>query len=74
MPGAAPLVFGLCHSAISSSARHVHGPGAGVDAGTAALDFAFIEGCHLCSLGWQGRRSHRDAILGPMCVFQRFGG
>jgi hypothetical protein len=29
--------------------------------------------CRLWSLGWQGRRPRRDAVLGPMCVLLRFG-
>jgi hypothetical protein len=27
----------------------------------------------LWSLGWQGRRPRRDAVLGPVCVLLRFG-
>jgi hypothetical protein len=63
-----PLVFGLCGSSFSSSARHVHSPRAGVDARAAALDFAYFEWCRLWPLGWQGRWPRRDAVLGPVCL------
>jgi hypothetical protein len=29
--------------------------------------------CRLWSLGWQGHRPRWDAVLGPVCVLQRFG-
>jgi hypothetical protein len=69
-----PLVLGFCDSTFLSSARHVRGPGAGVDVGAAASDFTFIKGCRLWPLGSQGRWPSRDAILGPVSVLQRFGG
>jgi hypothetical protein len=47
------LTIGLSLLTTLSSARHVRGPGACVDVGAAAPEFAFVVGCWLWSHGLQ---------------------
>jgi hypothetical protein len=52
-PGTLLLAIGLCLLTTLSSARHVHGPGACMDVGATAPEFAFVVGCWLWSQGLQ---------------------
>jgi hypothetical protein len=71
--GASSARFGSCHSASTLSARRVRGPGPVWRSERRLRTSSSFRWCRLWSLGWQGRRPCRDAVLGPVCVLERFG-